>query len=53
MKIFTEESIGNIIIVIYVPMAKREEKPVYLNDDILKILIAETGKVIIDVRSLK
>ena len=36
MKIFTEESTGNVIIVIYVPMAKREEKPVYLNDDIFK-----------------
>ena len=36
VKIFTEESTGNVIIVIYVPMAKREEKPVYLNDDIFK-----------------
>ena len=25
---------GNLIIVIYVPMAKREEKPVYINDDL-------------------
>ena len=25
---------GNLVIVIYVPMAKREEKPVYINDDL-------------------
>lgn len=25
---------GDLIIVIYVPMAKREEKPVYINDDL-------------------
>ncbi len=30
----TYEVQGDLIIVIYVPMAKREEKPVYINDDL-------------------
>lgn len=33
---FTEESTGNVIIVIHIPVAKREMKPIYLNNDIFK-----------------
>lgn len=33
VKTYTTDS-GNIILVIYVPMAKREQKPIYINDDL-------------------
>lgn len=35
VEIFTEERSGHVIMVIHVPAAKREEKPVYLNGDML------------------
>ena len=33
VELFTEEKTGNIIMVIYVPAAAREDKPIYINGD--------------------
>lgn len=37
----------DVIMVIYVPMAKREQKPVYINNDILMALSAVIMRAII------
>lgn len=53
IEIYTMNHTDDVIMVIYVPIAKREQKPIFINDDLFGGTFGEIGKGIIIARQAK